>query len=212
MGTNVYILLDRSGSMDNLWNEALGSINGYVKELNGAIRVQVAVFDSNSHDLIRDSLAGDFRPLTNEDAMPRGGTPLNDSALRMMWRILDDNPERAVFVVMTDGYENSSRHANKNDIKALTNKLETKNYEIVYLGANFDKVEDVAQERGVKFEKTMNMGRGLMGQSMRDLAQDTMVYASATSADFASGNYEASGAFNFDASRKARAEGKTDKT
>ena len=27
---NVYILLDRSGSMATLWDEAIGSINGYV--------------------------------------------------------------------------------------------------------------------------------------------------------------------------------------
>lgn len=32
---NVYILLDRSGSMSSLWNEAIGSINGYVETILG---------------------------------------------------------------------------------------------------------------------------------------------------------------------------------
>ena len=31
---NVYILLDRSGSMDALWSEAVGSINDYVAKLD----------------------------------------------------------------------------------------------------------------------------------------------------------------------------------
>lgn len=38
---NVYILLDRSGSMGSLWEEALGSINGYVKGLTDDIKTKM---------------------------------------------------------------------------------------------------------------------------------------------------------------------------
>ena len=50
---NVYILLDRSGSMASLWEEALGSINGYVSKLPKKTKVHMATFDSVSHDIIR---------------------------------------------------------------------------------------------------------------------------------------------------------------
>ena len=48
---HAYILLDRSGSMQSLWDEALGSVNAYVKALatgsKADAHVTFAVFDSH---------------------------------------------------------------------------------------------------------------------------------------------------------------------
>jgi hypothetical protein len=139
--------------MESQWNEALGSINGYVNNLPPNTRVMVATFDTVSYDVIRYTTAADFRKLTREDATPRGGTPLFDSAARMMWRILDDKPERAIFVVMTDGEENNSHNFKQADVKSLVKRLEEKRYEVIFLGANFDKVGDVATGIGLSASK-----------------------------------------------------------
>jgi len=162
----VYLLLDRSASMESQWNEALGSINGYVNNLPPNTRIMVATFDTVSYDVVRYTTAADFRKLTREDAMPRGGTPLFDSAARMMWRILDDNPERAIFVVMTDGEENNSHNFKQADIKSLVKRLEEKRYEVIFLGANFDKVGDVATGIGLSSAKWTPVASHNLGNYM----------------------------------------------
>lgn len=183
MTTAAYILLDRSGSMGSLWEEALGSINGYVKGLPADSRVVLATFDSHGHDfyeVIRDTTAGDWKNLSNDDAMPRGGTPLFDASGRMMWRIMDDKPDRAVFVTMTDGEENSSHHFRQADVKRMVQELERKDYQVVFLGANFDKVGDVANQYGVNLQKSSwNMTRGSFTSTMTGLAAQSTNYMTA---------------------------------
>lgn len=174
--SNVYILLDRSSSMSNQWAEALGSINGYVENLPMNTRVMLAVFDTVGYDVIRSSTAKEWRKVTNEDAMPRGGTPLFDSSMRMMQRIEEDKPERAVFVVMTDGEENNSQKYRQNEVKAMADKLRQKNYEILFLGANFDKVGDTAMAYGAASNKWMNISTNNLGDAMRGLATSTASY------------------------------------
>lgn len=162
----VYLLLDRSASMESQWNEALGSINGYVNNLPPDTRVMVATFDTVSYDVVRYTTAAEFKKLTREDAMPRGGTPLYDSASRMMWRILDDKPERAIFVVMTDGEENNSHNFKQADVKALVKRLEEKKYEVIFLGANFDKIGDVATGFGLSSAKWTPVASHNLGHYM----------------------------------------------
>jgi len=192
----VYLLLDRSQSMISQWDEALGSVNGYVENLPGKTNVVVATFDTISYDVVRNTTAREFRPLTNEDATPRGSTPLFDSAARMMWRVLDDKSERAIFVVMTDGEENQSRHFRQTDVKQLASQLEAKKYEVIFLGANFDKVGDVAKNFGLQDSKWTNI-------STRNLNQ----YMTGTVATSSASYLNTGAAMNFSVADKAAAVG-----
>ena len=199
MKTAAYLLLDRSGSMSTLWEEALGSLNGYVPGLPADSRVVLATFDSHGHEfyeMIRNTTAGDWEPITNRDAQPRGGTPLFDASARMMWGILHDNPDRAVFVTMTDGEENASKHFKQTDIKNLVIDLEKKDYQVVFLGANFDKVGDTARQYGVDVStRSFNMARGTMAGSMGQFAaQSTNYMTTGASIDTSKLNPNLSGA------------------
>lgn len=177
MKTAAYILLDGSGSMQSQWEEALGSINGYVKGLPEDSRVVLAVFDTNNYNVIRDTVAGDWKTVTNKDAMPAGGTPLFDASARMMWRIMDDKPDRAVFVTMTDGEENSSQNFRQSDVKRMIGQLEQKDYQVIFLGANFDKVGDTATQYGVNLQKSSwNMRSGTFGATMAGVAAQSVNY------------------------------------
>ena len=62
---HAYILLDRSGSMQGLWVEALSSVNAYVKELSDKTAkdavdsyVSLAVFDGHVGGRTRPMSAG----------------------------------------------------------------------------------------------------------------------------------------------------------
>jgi uncharacterized protein with von Willebrand factor type A (vWA) domain len=174
---NVYILLDRSGSMQSLWTEALSSINGYVKKLKDKDQIYLAVFDNLSHETIRDCKVKDWKDVTNEDAQPRGGTPLYDSCGRIMSLAEDIKAKKSMLVVMTDGYENASQEYSQAAIKAKVKAWEEKKWEVVFLGASFDSVESVSGSVGVASGKTLNYGVGNFARGMDMLAASTMAYA-----------------------------------
>lgn len=175
---NVYILLDRSGSMSNLWDEAIGSINGYVETLKNSDKVHLAVFDSMSHDVIRDVKVKDWEIVSPTEVTPRASTPLYDSCGKVMTKAEEDNAKKTVLVVMTDGYENCSREYNQEAIKAKVKSFEDRKWEVLFLGANFDSVEAVSGSVGVMSGKTMNISAGNMRSAMDTLTSYTTAYAS----------------------------------
>lgn len=145
MTNKVFILLDRSGSMQTMWTEALKGINSYVEKLAGTgADVVLAAFDSTGYEVIRNTNVANFRPITSEEVKPNGGTPLLDAAGRMMWQMMDSKAERAILVVVTDGEENASTKFKATEIKEMTRQLTTKyGYDTVFIGANFDRIQDV---------------------------------------------------------------------
>ena len=174
---NIYILLDRSGSMSTLWNEAIGSINGYVGKLKKTDKVHLAVFDNLSHDVIRDVKVKDWTDVSPKEAEPRGGTPLYDSCGKIMSVAETDNAKKTVLVVMTDGYENASHEHTQASIKAKVQAFEDKKWEVVFLGANFDSVETVSGSVGVMASKTINASAGNFARGMDALYTASASYA-----------------------------------
>ena len=157
---NAYILLDRTGSMGPIWTEALGSVNAYVAQLakdedpNDKTRITIACFDHQEtlqfEILRRDVTAETFRPLTDADASPRGMTPLFDAIVRIAALAEKDAPEKAVLIVMTDGEENSSQEVTKQGAAAALDRIRTKGWQVVFLGANFDAFGEAGDDMRVE--------------------------------------------------------------
>jgi uncharacterized protein with von Willebrand factor type A (vWA) domain len=176
---HAYILLDRTGSMQGIWDEALGSVNAYVKDLGDA-HVTFAVFDKHGEGLDFDVLragvpSATWKPVTNAEASPRGMTPLFDAIGRMIAVAEADDPQRAVLVIMTDGEENASRELKKDDVKAAIDRVEKRGWQVVFLGAEFAKFSD-ADAVGVQSMKQMAMASGMLGKSMQGLARKSRAY------------------------------------
>jgi hypothetical protein len=181
-----YILLDRSGSMQSLWVEALSSVNAFAKELanktDGPVvdsHVTLAVFDSQEglhFDVLRKKQpALHWDNVTDKDASPRGMTPLLDAMVRIISLAESDNPDKAIIVVMTDGQENASREVTRDGVKAALDRVKAKGWETVFLGANFDNIAD-ASSVGVVGDKQMAMSAGTMNASMARLAKKSRFY------------------------------------
>lgn len=175
---HAYILLDRTGSMASLWDEALGSVNAYVSDLGDA-HVTLALFDAHDglqFDVLRAGVpAATWKPVTNDDATPRGMTPLFDAIGRIITLAEKDDPEKAVLVIMTDGEENSSREVKKDDVKAALERIEKRGWQVVFLGADFAKFSD-ADAVGLASGKVMAMSVGSMESSMRIMAKKSRAY------------------------------------
>lgn len=175
---HAYILLDRSGSMAPLWDEAIGSVNAYVTSLDDG-HVTFAVFDGHDglqFDVLRAGVpAATWKPIGNQDATPRGMTPLFDAIGRLIARAETDDPGKAVIVVMTDGAENASREMKKDAVKAALDRVEARGWQVVFLGADFAKFDD-ADALGIAGGQQMAMSAGAMEATMRRLAAKSQAY------------------------------------
>lgn len=180
---HAYLLLDRTGSMQSRWVEALGAIDAYVKELSVDPKtddlVTLAVFDSveslKFEVLRRKVHPVEWQRVRDDEASPRGNTPLFDAIGRIVALAEADAPDRAVIVIITDGEENASREMKREDAKAALDRCEAKGWQIVFLGAEFAKFGD-AEAVGVVASKRMAYSRGRAGASMQGLAQKTRLY------------------------------------
>jgi hypothetical protein len=183
-----YILLDRTGSMEPIWSEALSSVNAYadgLASLDGGPRVDaditLAAFDSQDgfqFDVLRSGVDAErWRDVTNRELSPRGMTPLYDAIGRIVSLAEKDNPEKAVIVIMTDGEENSSEEMTKSSAKAALDRIRKKGWEVVFLGAEFSKFND-AEGVGQTSSRNMAVSKDQLEQSMRTLADKSKAYAS----------------------------------
>lgn len=183
-----YILLDRTGSMSGIWEEALTSVNAYAKsvgeegegEADLETKVSLAVFDAQDglqFDVLRKSIDADnWQEVTNDEANPRGMTPLYDAIGRLVSLAEADAPEKAVLVIMTDGAENSSREMTGKGAKAALDRATARGWEVVFLGAEFADFSD-ADTVGVTGGKQIAVGKGQFSATMDRLAKKSRGYA-----------------------------------
>lgn len=184
-----------------LWRTALTAINGYVQEItNKKSEVYLALFDTQGYEIIRDCKVSEWKDLTSEEATPRGGTPLYDAMGTLIQTVKAEKNEKSLIVVMTDGYENASKEFNLQSIKAQLVELEAAGWPVVFLGANFDKVEAVGQTFGINSSNTVNITPSNLGATFRDLgARTSRFYASAA------GSVAATSSMLYTAEQKAAA-------
>ncbi len=190
-----YILLDRTGSMSDIWDEALGSVNAYAEAVGKVeegeaddlkTSVTLAVFDHQEglqYDFLRKNVEPDaWTKVTNKEVTPRGMTPLFDAINRTITMAEADNPEKAVIVIMTDGYENSSREVTREGAKAALDRAEARGWEVVFLGAEFASFGD-ADAVGVSASKQMAVSAGSLSATQERLARKARDYGKGEEAD-----------------------------
>lgn len=190
-----YILLDRTGSMSGIWDEALGSVNAYAEAVGKVeegeaddlkTSVTLAAFDYQGgfqFDVLRKGVTpGDWTEVTNDEVSPRGMTPLFDAINRTITLAEADNPEKAVIVVMTDGKENSSKEVTKEGVKAAMERAEKRGWEVVFLGAEFSDFGD-ADAVGISGSKQMAVGSSNLRATQENLARKARSYGKGEEAE-----------------------------
>mgnify|MGYP007071588860 CR=1 FL=1 len=185
---SIYVALDRSGSMQGeRWTHAIDSINEYInglkkEKIEGT--VNITAFDTNGREirlveLTQDESIAYYQPLSADILSPSGMTPLFDAAANVMDRALENNAERTVVVIMTDGEENSSKEYTQSKIKNKVKLLEDKKWEVIFLGANFD-VSGYAAGSGLANSKMRNVDLSndwARASLQTDLTNSTVAYA-----------------------------------
>jgi uncharacterized protein YegL len=187
----VHILLDRSGSMEECRDTAIGAVNEYVHSLRVdetlSARLSVTLFDSGGIDALFDRVPLEAVPaMTREIFVPRGMTPLNDAIGKTIARIDETvllKGETVAFVILTDGLENASSEYSKAAVKALIEgRQRDRNWMVLYLGANHDAFAEGAA-RGLSVGSTLPFDTECMPAAMKAVARASRAFAAAPSVE-----------------------------
>jgi hypothetical protein len=172
--TDITIVLDRSGSMSSAVDDTLGGFNTFLdaqKKLPGSANLTLIQFDHEYQPVHRAVPVGSVPPLTRETFVPRGNTALLDAMGRAIVEAgsrLDaipegDRPGKVIFVVLTDGYENSSCEYDRPKVNAMiSHQRETYAWEFVFLGANQDAIA-AASSIGIPSSNAMTYANNQAG-------------------------------------------------
>ena len=167
--TELVFILDRSGSMSGLEKDTIGGFNSMIekqKREDGQALVSTVLFDNESV-VIHDRLPLDrVPPLTEREYYTRGCTALLDAVGGAIHHIgnvhkyarKEDVPEKTLFIITTDGYENASRRYDYEKVRQMIqHEKEKYGWEFLFLGANIDAAAEakrfgISEDRAVTYK------------------------------------------------------------
>ena len=159
---DVIFLLDRSGSMHGAVNDTIGGFNSYIEKQRAnefGTKVTTILFDHGYEVLYKRKSIDEVKPLTHNEYYVRGSTALLDAIGRTITTMEREIDNQVLFVITTDGYENSSREYTKSQIKNMIGNL---NWEFIYLGADIDSFREAANI-GIKYDNVANYEKSSQG-------------------------------------------------
>lgn len=159
---DLIFLIDKSGSMYGSEEDIIGGFNSFIeretkKDLN--TNVTTIFFAHDYEVLYKRKAIEDVKKLTRNEYMVGGSTALLDAigrTITSMEREIDNN---VLFVIMTDGYENSSREYSKAQI---SNMIANHNWEFIYIGADIDSYSE-AGRIGIRKSRVANYEKSARG-------------------------------------------------
>lgn len=166
--TELVFILDRSGSMNGLERDTIGGFNGMIerqKDEKQNVNVTTVLFDDQV-EVIHDRFPIEIiQPLSEREYYVRGCTALLDAIGEAIEKIdnvqkhLPDNykAEKIIFVITTDGLENSSEHYSYEQIRRMISAKKECGWEFLFLGANIDAGKEaekigISRNRSVTYE------------------------------------------------------------
>ena len=145
--THITLVIDRSGSMQEIREDAEGGVNAFIEQQRkepGEAVLTLVQFDTE-YEAIHSGVP--LQKVPPYELEPRGCTALLDAVGRAIIETgshlesLDEanRPGLVIFVINTDGLENSSREFTKTRIKEMIeHQQETYGWQFTYLGADQD--------------------------------------------------------------------------
>ena len=145
--TDITLVVDRSGSMEQVKEDAQGGVNSFIKEQAkepGEALLTLVQFDTE-YEFLHKGVP--ISQVPEYKLVPRGmtalldavGRAINETGERLSKMKEQDRPGLVIFVVMTDGLENSSKEFSKEVIKEMIKRQQEQyNWHFTFLGANQD--------------------------------------------------------------------------
>lgn len=163
-GTDEIIcIVDRSGSMFSIQNDAEGGLNTFIKEQRdvGKANLTIVEFD-NRIEMVCEQV--DIKDVADYKLVPRGATALLDA----IGSVLGDTDKytskdgKTIIVVLTDGGENSSTEWTRDAIFEAINERKEAGWEFMFLASGQDAIQ-VGSAYGFDANSTMSFADNAAG-------------------------------------------------
>ena len=192
--TELVFILDRSGSMSGLEKDTIGGFNSMIekqKKEDGEVIVSTVLFDDHMKVIHNRIPMEQIKNLTDKDYYVGGCTALLDAmgnAIKHINQVQkslpeDEQPEKTMFIITTDGQENSSHDYTYEKIKKMVEKKQNKkHWEFLFLGANIDAI-GTAAGLGIRADRAVNYHSDAVGTAVnyRALSKAVSSYRKAES-------------------------------
>lgn len=165
----IVFVVDRSGSMHGMETDIVGGFNSLIREQQEKEQPAYvsAVLFSDTCEVLYDRVKlEDVRAMTAGDYRTGGCTALLDALgdaithIRTVHKYArkEDVPAKTLFVIMTDGEENSSRKYNHRQIRKLVQQQEEAQWEFIFMGADMDAFTS-AESIGVRTDRAVRLSK-----------------------------------------------------
>lgn len=171
---DITILLDESGSMLDVASDTIGGVNTLINEQKrqaGKATLSIVKFDDR-YTYVYDAIDLQSVPtFSDRDYKPLGTTALLDAVHkaitttggRLASMAESERPGKVIFIIITDGFENSSKKHTLEEVRALiTQQSETYKWEFVFVGAGVDAFAQGAS-LGISADYVANVGKTSAG-------------------------------------------------
>ena len=150
--SELVFILDRSGSMSGLEKDTIGGFNSLIQKQRkekGKCYVSCVLFD-DVQEVIYDRVPlNEVKKMTQKQYYARGCTALLDAmggAIHHIGNVHKYSKEeigKTLFIIITDGLENSSKRYSYTSIKKMIERQKEKyGWEFIFIGANMDVIQE----------------------------------------------------------------------
>lgn len=202
--THISFLLDRSGSMESIRDDAIGGFNGLVadqRQVPGRCTLTLTQFDNQDPtEVVFDGvLLAEIPQLTRDRYVPRGATPLLDAmalSIERTGRQLAAMPEHerpglVIFVIYTDGLENAShRYSRQQVFEMIRHQREAYRWQFLFLGADQDAIAE-ARSFGIDAGSAMTTDKSGKGVRMALASSSRLMKQMRSAPDAAAASFTA---------------------
>ncbi len=179
--SEIVCIVDRSGSMQTIVDDAIGGFNAFLQEQKdapGEATLTLALFN-HEYQLLHDNVDIQDVPLLNATTYRPGGmTALLDAVGRTIDAVgerLAATPERmrpakVIVAILTDGLENSSKEYSLAKVaQMIEHQRDMYSWEFIFLAANQDAIQtagslSIQPKDAVSFDAT---GEGVYNANLR---------------------------------------------
>lgn len=163
--TDLNIILDRSGSMQSIARDMEGGLTAFLQKEKGSgddTRVSLFRFDGHYETVfvdknIKDDLKIELIPGGSTALMDAVGKTIQHVEQKLSGMLEEEKPNRVLFLIITDGEENSSVIYNRNEVKTmLSDKREKLAWDFVFMGV--DEGQVMAQREQIGINQTASLG------------------------------------------------------
>jgi uncharacterized protein YegL len=194
--TEIVCIVDRSGSMNSIKNDAIGGFNAFLnahKDSQHRAIMTVIQFDDKYEIKYNGISPKDILEYDNSTFLPRGSTALYDAIGKTITDIDQrrsrDNtsPGKTIISILTDGEENSSREYRLEQIHQIIENKRNLGWEFIFVSAGLDKFtsERIGASFGLPSNRIMSVGSapGDLTNAYNSIRSATLSYCATGSID-----------------------------